>query len=246
MIVAFDIETASPADDEHQNYHLGVTCAALAGINERGAFFSDAVHSKWMNMDGRYTEMCPDECWGFAQRLAKAMSLGYTVVSWNGLGFDWRVLAEMAGPRHYAGIAKLALVHTDPAFYMLCKLGYMAGLNAVAHGMGIDGKMEGMDGLQAIAEWRHGDQQGVLDYVTQDARATLDVYLAILNAGEIRWITKKGKEKALALPGKYVPTAEQCLEYPVPRLGWMKPWPREDFCGWILGGDHGVSGNSED
>ena len=57
-------------------------------------------------------------------------------------------------------------------FHVLCRLGHGVSLNAAAHGMGLEGKPEGMNGRLAPALWAEGKREEVLRYVAHDARTT--------------------------------------------------------------------------
>jgi hypothetical protein len=138
-----------------------------------------------------------------------------------------------------------ALSHIDPAFQMLCQKGFMIGLAAMSEGLGLAGKTEGMDGLRAVEMWKgtREDQDKVLEYVAQDARATAMMYEAILEKGYVRWITKRGSWSRYPWIPKIIRdeeaftyrlfTAKESLEIPEPDTSWMdKPLPREKFYGW--------------
>ena len=114
----------------------------------------------------------------------------YVVVSINGAGFDFRVLAaECQHPEIETDLKRLALAHYDPCFQMLCQRGFRVGLDALARGFGLGGKTEGMDGSKAASDWfgAREDQERVLEYCEQDALLTLDVALNMESASVMRW-----------------------------------------------------------
>lgn len=177
---------------------------------------------------------------GFLDWLAEQARLGATLVGWNSLGFDFKVLACAAESDEHLRLARdLALGHVDPAFALMCHKGYMVGLQACANGMRVDGKMSGMDGLQAIEMWVHGtraDQDKVLDYVKLDAAATLRVVREIEKEGALGWITRKGAYRYWRLPGGEIPDVEMCLLTPEPDVSWMDDpsrWDRANYAGWL-------------
>jgi hypothetical protein len=159
---------------------------------------------------------------------------GYTIVTWNGLGFDFDVLAEESGM--YEQCKELALNHIDMMFHFLCSKGYPVGLDAVAKGLGFGGKMAGISGAQAPHLWASPSlihRLRVLRYVHQDAVSTLEIYERSLELGRIDWITKKGKISSCWLPNGWK-TVKECLDMPLPDTSWMdNPMKREDFYSWI-------------
>ena len=231
-ILAFDIETAHPApDDPGASFRVGITCAATAT--------SDGDARVWHGgeqRDGRLAgRMTAGECSGLAAELCAMNDAGYTVVGVNSLGFDLRVLAaESQDLATQVNLQELALDHVDICFQMLCERGFMVGLAALAAGAGISGKLSGMDGLKAVAAWQgtRGDQDRVLRYVAQDARATLIVCETIAKRCEIRWRNSKGQVKSHRI--ERLLTVREALALPEPDTSWMdEPWPRSRFAGWV-------------
>ncbi len=118
-------------------------------------------------------------------------------------------------------------------FHVLCKLGYGVGLDAVARGMGVDGKPEGMNGKLAPALWAEGKREEVLRYVAQDAKTTLELARVCESRGELRWVARSGKVRCMTLGEGWL-TVREALELPLPDVSWMdEPWPRERFTGWM-------------
>ena len=92
------------------------------------------------------------------QYLATQVENGYTIATWNGLSFDFDILAEESGM--LAECRNLAVDHVDMMFHVLCRLGFGVGLDAAAKGMGIAGKPEGMSGAMAPV-WAAGNRETV-------------------------------------------------------------------------------------
>jgi hypothetical protein len=156
---------------------------------------------------------------------------GYTLLTWNGLGFDLDILAEESGllPQCRA----LAVAHVDLMFHVFCQLGHGVGLDAAARGMGLAGKTKGMKGELAPVLWAQGKREEVLRYVGQDVRTTLDLATACESGRELRWVARSGKVRSMALPGGWL-TVSDALELPLPDTSWMdSPWPRGRFTGWM-------------
>ena len=197
----------------------------LAGSNEP---------TLWHGGDDRSCpadKMSPQEAAALVRYLEDQTKRGYTVVTWNGVGFDLDVLAEESGMLE--DCRELALGHVDMMFHVLCRLGYGVSLDAAARGMGITGKPEGMSGAVAPVLWAEGRREEVLRYVAGDTRTTLDLARVCESCGELRWVARSGKVRRMKLPDGWL-TVREALELPFPNTSWMsEPWPRERFTGWM-------------
>ena len=195
--------------------------------------------------------------------LTEHQNSGRLVVTYNGLGFDFPVVAEEFQTGHLKRwVRDLALGHVDLAFQFFCERGFMPSLQNVALGLGLAGKTEGMSGAMAPVLWARSaaDQQSVLEYVKQDVVATGQVVKEALTRSRVAWITKSGRPAkrpwhpswhvrewgAVVRPGEGARYAEalgmkrrfltvrECLELPLPDTSWMtEPWPRSKFAGWL-------------
>ena len=123
---AFDIETAKLLPDDVSDIlshrPLGVSCAA--------AYLGDSERARvWHGRDeaGNPTpQMSRDEVAVMVHDLVRLASDGYTLLTWNGLGFDFDILAEESGLA--TECADLAITHVDPLFHAVCTLGYPLSL----------------------------------------------------------------------------------------------------------------------
>ena len=156
--VAFDIETAKDVPGEDFNWRphrpLGISCAATLVSD------SDELrlwHGK--TMDGSPApRMSPADALGLVHYLVKMAEDGFTILTWNGLGFDFDVLAEEAAS---AGIChECALGHVDMMFHIVCSLGYPVAMEKGAQAMGLPGKPPGMTGIKAPRMWADGPLPG--------------------------------------------------------------------------------------
>ena len=154
---------------------------------------------------------------------------GYTILTWNGLGFDFDVLAEES--QMLAECKRLAESHVDMMYHILCKLGYGVSLDAAARGMNLAGKT--MNGADAPKLWAEGKRHEVLEYVAQDVRTTLDVATACEACGKFRWIAKSGKPRSMMLPDGWL-SVDEAQGLPIPNTFWMSdPWSRASFTEWM-------------
>jgi hypothetical protein len=227
--LAFDIEIAGlmPDGDEDWKAHrpLGISCAATLSCDGdlrvwHGKTASGAIADR----------MSISENQEMVAYLKHMTEEGYTVLTWNGMGFDFDVLAEESGELEIC--KELAWVHVDMMFHVFCIKGYALGLNKAAIGMGLAGKTPGMSGDLAPRYWAEGKKKEVLEYVSQDVRMTLELAQAVVKSRQLRWTSDSGKPQVLPLPGGFLPVRDaDCM--PKPDTSWMKtPWSRSKFTGW--------------
>jgi hypothetical protein len=158
---------------------------------------------------------------------------GYTLLTWNGLSFDFNILAEESGLPEECG--RLALAHVDMMFHVVCQLGHRISLQKAAEGLGLPGKPPGITGANAPALWAAGQHEEVLGYNLQDVRTALGVAQTSERLGELRWVTRKGDTGRMPLPSGWR-DVRRARELPVPDTSWMRQPPsRESFTSWIPG-----------
>ena len=167
--LSFDIEIAKPLpegiDDWKSERPLGISCAATHSDDGTTTTF----HGK--NPSGNIADqMNQGETALLVEHLAAAVDTGHTILTWNGLGFDFDILAEESGS--YDLCRELAWDHMDMMFHIFCLKGYPLGLDTAAKGMGLPGKTPGMSGDKAPLYWAQGRRKEVLEYVAQDVRTT--------------------------------------------------------------------------
>jgi hypothetical protein len=227
--LAFDIEIAANipegATDWKEYRPLGITCAAILA--------SDIDPSVWFGYgdgNGYAPRMAKHEVCDLVYFLSGSVADGYTILTWNGLSFDFDVLAEESGL--HAECAELALHHVDMMFHVFCLRGHFLGLDKAAKGLGLSGKTEGMSGDKAPKLWADGQFDTVLEYVAQDVRTTLDVALKVEELGMIEWTSQKGRRNFIDIAQWLTVTEAQAL--PLPDTSWMtNPVDRGQFTAWI-------------
>lgn len=249
--LSFDIEIVKelPEDEDWEQYRpLGISCAATLRSG-------DPRPIKWYpNMGrGRPGEgaMSEPELLKLIDYMDEQMSFGFIPLTWNGLKFDFDILAEESGDK--VSCRKLALNHVDMMFHFFCMKGFPLSLKAASRGMKLEGKTEGMSGALAPILWA-GDydriselevdtdfgalSQGemktlVLDYVAQDVIATLQLAEAIDKVKRLNWTSKKGRPNSAVFPDGFL-TVSAALKLPRPSTSWMSdPIKRGAFFEWI-------------
>lgn len=264
----WDLEIARefPASGEWRDGGpLGISCAALAQTGQPPETFypADALSDvPLLFYSGN--AMSPGEARAMADRLRELQGQGVTLVTWNGLGFDFPVLAqECQDPGYTRMLAEVALAHIDIGFAMLCDKGYMIGLNAAAKGLKLSGKLEGMAGALAPVLWNSTERvltpteftairdlqvepgtvkarRVCLDYVRQDAVTTLQVFETLMVDRALYWVTRTGSwVKQPWLPVIINDRLRTCAEAnatALPDTSWMtfSPPSRDSAIGWAL------------
>jgi len=186
--LAFDLEIAKiiPEDETDWKIHrpLGITCAAASSDKE--------LWNWWANFNGMFThKLTKEQSQILVSQLVELTNKeDFTLLTWNGLGFDFDILAEESGM--YEECIELALNHIDMMFHFFCSKGFPLGLDAASKGMGLPGKPEGMDGAKAPELWPI-DPHKVMAYCSLDVKNTLDVAKAVEAGGKLNWTARSGR-----------------------------------------------------
>lgn len=230
---SFDIEIAKsiPEDDTDWDPHrpLGISCAAtICTGDERPTLWYNGQYSDPRNpIYG--LQMTQEECRGLVYYLEGQMHQSYIPLTWNGLGFDFKILAEESGL--FEECKKLAFDHVDMMFHFFCIKGFPIGLDSACRGMGLEGKPEGMNGAIAPIAWKEKRYKEVLDYVTSDVIQPLQLAELVQRRGWLTWFTKRGTPANVTLDNWLA--ARAALDLPEPDVSWMDdPWPRSKFYAW--------------
>lgn len=229
-MIAFDIEIAKELPDDFNDFKtyrpLGISCAAaLTDENELTQWYGGKEEGKFAD------RMTAAEVIEMIEYLWDKNRAGYQIYTWNGLGFDFDILFEESGGDERC--KRMARTHVDMMFHFFCIKGYAISLDKAATGMGLEGKIEGMDGALAPKMWKQGNHEQVLGYVAQDVRAALGIAQQCQQRKHVRWISNRGREQKCPLPNGWLPV-EQALKLPEPDTSWMStPWPRTKFTGWL-------------
>ena len=229
--LAFDIETAKdvPGADFNWKPHrpLGITCIASQT--------TDCDEPRvWLTKTPNGTpapQMSRADVAAFVEHMSSAASEGFTPLSWNGLAFDFDVLAEESGLVDEC--RKLALAHVDMMFQIVCEKGFPVALKNAASGLQLPGKLAGVQGIDAPALWAEGKYDLVTEYVSQDVRTTIAVGDKSEMQRSFAWTTRKGTTSSMPLPKGWL-SVEQALRLPLPDTSWMSdPLSRLEFTAWL-------------
>jgi hypothetical protein len=229
--LAFDIETAKEIPgvgfDWKPHRPLGIACAAVLPSNaEKAILWHGTTESSTPSQ-----KMASADAGNLVKCLLEYVENGYTLLTWNGLGFDMNILAEESGM--LAACKEMALSHVDMMFHVFCTQGFPVSLDKAAQALGIPGKPPGMTGLLAPQLWAQGKFQEVLDYVVQDVRIAMGIALKCETQRKFEWITQKGFKKSMDLPQGWL-AVRDAIRLPEPDTSWMsRPIPRSEFSGWL-------------
>ena len=243
--LAFDLEIAAIIPEGEADWKayrpLGITCAATQ-INgaEPLLWFPSSddlpipqighTIGMWKNAASFSDRMSADDVCNLVRHLQSAVAKGYTILTWNGLSFDFDVLAEESGM--HAQCAELAKHHVDMMYHIFCLRGHYLGLDKVAKGLGLPGKTAGMDGAKAPQMWSDGKFAAVLEYVAQDVQTTLDVALEAERIGGVQWVSVTGRTNIIDLD-RWM-SVDEAQRLPLPDTSWMKnPVSRDKFTAWM-------------
>lgn len=258
-VCTFDLEIAENIPEGFAWEHgLDISCAATALQDGESRFWADPNNPPGgfdfaFAMGPAAIAELVDYLWDL-QAVQKI-----PIVTWNGLSFDFRALAFSAGGNRDVEqkIGMLAMNHIDLMFLIRVQKGFPISLQSAADGLKVAGKTEGMHGDLAPDMWKFSpeDQRKVLEYVIQDAEATLRVYRALKAQGQLTWTTKSGSlsrypwfpawtvgeevvppesfkvpgdawDKAFADAGRRFPNVKECLDrVPKADTSWMDRAP---------------------
>ena len=235
--LSWDIEIVKeiPEDGDWLEYRpLGISCAATLAYDSSLEVQEEPI-VWYAGQDGVDTlvsaPMARVELNPMLDYMVGKVAEGYSILTWNGLKFDFDVLAEESGMPKLC--AFLAMTHVDVMYQFFCMKGFPCALAKAAQGLGLPGKTEGMTGAVAPVLWAGSleDRQKVLRYVAGDVEALLAIVKVIDATGLFKWVTTRGITKTVRM-GDWL-TVKQASNLPVPDNSWMdKPMLREDFYKW--------------
>ena len=233
-LASFDIEIASVIPDQVQDWAkqpgLGISCAAIA--------FSDSDNIKFWSGKPRLTM---NDAQALVREISDLTKAGYSIVTWNGCSFDFRILAEESGLLKET--SQLALQHFDLMLMVTFTKGWFLSLQKALEGAGLSGKLKAvklsdgkvisdMDGSMAPSLWAAGEYDAVLTYLKQDVKQELQLAQGIISSGRISWISNSGKPQNVRFPRLL--TVSECFDIPEPDTSWMSDPPsRNRFIEWM-------------
>ena len=229
--LSFDLETAKVQPPDAKNWKqdrpLGISCAATVRCDADAAMLWYGLTKT--NRPAR--QMSQNGARKLVKYLSRMVSSGYTLLTWNGVGFDFDILAEESGL--FDKCKQLALGHVDMMFHVLCQRGFGVSLNSAARAMGLSAKEDGIDGTNAPRLWAEGKRGKVLEYVSRDAQVTLQLARMCEKSGYVCWTTRAGRRQEMQLRHGWL-SVRDAQRLPPPRIAWMcKYWSRGKWTAWM-------------
>ena len=228
-LAAFDTETSSLILSRDVRWDesrpTGITCLAIhpqgrGPLTRYGSFQGKPA----ARMNARELRLV-------LTQLEALVAEGFCIITWGGLGMDFRLLSQEAASRRRC--RQLARHHVDMMFQVHCERGHPVALDKAAEGMGIRGKLDGLSGKQMPGLWSRGEYERVLEYVADDVRLILQVAQQAEANHKLTWITRAGQPFEMPLHKGWL-TVDECLNLPLPDTSWMpKAIPRDAFSDWL-------------
>lgn len=163
--------------------------------------------------------------------LSARIKEGYKIVTWNGLSFDFRVLAEETDEYEKCIEIANSIHHIDMMYHFFCMTGFPVSLANIAEGMELGSKESGIDGAMIPSLWKQKKYDLVIDYAKRDVRLTAGIYteININDKSKIYWLTNSGGLQNRTMVDKWgsVVTNNQIA------LPKRAIWDRSKFLGWM-------------
>jgi len=217
-LAAFDLEIYKSIPEGETNWHkyepLGVSCCGFAYEDETVIF----GHEDRMNF--REVKAVFD----FMKKLRED---GYTIVTWNGAAFDFKVLAQEG---FFNRAINANMTHVDLMLIIVALRGHYLGLVKAAEGMGVapklsevtfkDGSRGEIDGAKVPDLWKAGERTAVKEYLEHDVKATLELAQVIRDRQEVCWLSGRGNYQRLKIDELYL--VHECLTVKRQIPQWLK------------------------
>jgi DEAD/DEAH box helicase domain-containing protein len=132
-----------------------------------------------------------------------------TVVGFNHIGFDYKVLAPfLKEDQSFRSVRNFDVLLDAKAY--LYRRPSLESLAAPTNGIG-----KSADGLAALAWWASGNMQDLLEYLIQDVRALFDLYVNGCERGTCKYKPPSAKTDAaiIEVPTAHWPTLVQRTSY---------------------------------
>jgi len=234
--LSYDIEIYNDFPEGEVDLHdiipsVAATCTTEADIH---FFYNEKAE------DGSGSPMDKFEAKNLVQSIMYWQHRGYTPFTWNGTGFDFKLLG------YYSDLveecAHLALNSVDGMLLVTFRKGYYLGLDAALIGAGVKGKQHtvtlnngteitDMDGAKAPKMWRDGDYQAVMDYLRGDVIQPLELSKVLAQSNQLKWTSKSGRPQGVFTKMELV---KDLFALPEPDTSWMTDPPtRQKFVDWM-------------
>lgn len=237
-----DLPRDEIVDDVWKGWPFGISVAAVRveGVNllyNMWGDFGPALYSINEKLDGQLFDqkaISVSRAHGLMDTLLGYQQEGRRVFAWNGVSFDWQLLARLTG--RFQDARTGALNSYDPMFQGLCVAGFPVKLESVAMAFGYPGKP--ISGGNAPQLWEDGLHDVVCEYVQADTLMLQRVVHKAEQFGGLKWLSKKNSTLFTPFFPRELLTVEQCMGLPLPDTSWAKDdggltVTREQFIAWF-------------
>lgn len=233
-LMGYDIEVAD-WNDEMKN--LGITVAGTHSLD-----VVQGNEDRYVLWDGAPKISKDLACSMVEDLLFFSKQADFRLITLNGAGFDFRILAEESGM--YDACQELARDHIDLMLIVVALKGFRLGLDAISKGANVGGKLKevtlnsgevitDMDGAKAPEMWAKGEYEAVRAYLKEDCRQTTLTGIALEQRGSIGWTSKKGRWNQFNVPVP-LPTVQWCIDNPIDRPSWVSDYKHpEEYLEWL-------------
>ena len=212
----------------------GISVAAIATM-EQIEFFESNEGEQRIARDGQVIRNLIDRLYELKET--------HAIVTWNGLKFDFQVLAQECGTdlKYRQMVEEIAESHCDLMYIIFCHKGYFVGLDQALQPLEIskihevtleDGTiLNDMYGGMAPILWAQGERKAVRSYLRGDVNSLYQLAAGVAGRGFLQWDSAKGKR--MTIKTDLIPVSEARL-LPEPDVSWMtNPPDRAEFDAWL-------------
>lgn len=236
-VVFFDAETTGLIDGDTMP---GINCAVVTPLDGPPLAYFDRVPNtntpsgKPLTVDG-------------AKRLLDDLVAAGTVVSFNGAGFDFRVLEAAAGGDSRAAELAVGPNHVDMMIAWMAEFGYRTSMNSLAVAT-LTGVAKSNTGAWAAEAFATGEAASVINYCADDTKVLRALWAHATSHNKLTCRSKKGYERAwvtrtesrapvmLSVPDA---AAAFAVKKAANEFSWMtEPPSMDDALGWA---DYGTA-----
>lgn len=165
---------------------------------------------------------------------------GHKIVTWNGTGFDFRLLAHESG--RFADCAKLAREHYDLMLAVVGMRGHWLAVEKALNGADISVALPSVqlrDGtvVDSVTKahvpnlWQSGESMAVFKYTDDILTKVLLLAHHVLLSGKIGWIANSGRWNSVRLDRLL--TVNECYGLPPVTTAWAtSPKTVDSLAGW--------------
>lgn len=222
--IFIDIETTEKIPDD---WHTNPTCIPIACIASKTGNITQVKY----NYENLGEAMTDEQVIQFIQDLIKCTKM-HTLVTFNGSGFDVRLLAQYAKLHSlelYEEVREMNMKrHVDIMFLAVCERGHPVSLEKVCTAMKVGKKSLVGGGLEAVSIWKIGGEsyKRVLEYNKQDVELLYNLYYKMKNTSpgpQLSFLSKAGNIITFDVSVMTVNDAFHTEQYKTPLV------PREQF-----------------